>query len=76
MSYHQGFVSRSATEYSLMKKSAGKTTSLAKLTRRYYLFLLVTVLFIFLLTTTYWALVRDLADTPMKVSLHVAGHSS
>ncbi|EIW68814.1 hypothetical protein TREMEDRAFT_31663, partial [Tremella mesenterica DSM 1558] len=53
MSYLQGFVSRSATEYSLMKK--------------YYLFLLVSVLFIFLLTTTYLALVRDLADTPMKI---------
>ncbi|KAK4686588.1 calcium permeable stress-gated cation channel, partial [Tremellales sp. Uapishka_1] len=53
LSYEQGFKSRSATEYSLMKK--------------YYLFLLISVLFIFLLTSSYWALVRDLADTPMKI---------
>lgn len=36
---------------------------------RYHLFLLISVLLIFLLTSTYWALVRDLVDTPMKVSL-------
>jgi hypothetical protein len=36
--------------------------------RRYHLFLVVSVLFIFLLTTTYWALVIDLADSPGKVS--------
>ena len=34
---------------------------------RYYLFLLISVLFIFLLTSTYWAIVQDLADAPMKV---------
>lgn len=49
----QAFKSRSATEYSLMKK--------------YHLFLLISVLLIFLLTSTYWALVRDLVDTPMKI---------
>ena len=53
LSYMQAFKSRSAIEYSLMKK--------------YHLFLVVSVLFIFLLTSTYWALVRDLVDTPMKV---------
>nr|ODN96882.1 membrane protein [Cryptococcus depauperatus CBS 7855] len=53
LSYMQAFKSRSATEYSLMKK--------------YHLFLVVSVLFIFLLTSTYWALVRDLVDTPMKI---------
>ncbi|ODN85669.1 membrane protein [Cryptococcus wingfieldii CBS 7118] len=53
MSYVQGFKSRSATEYSLLRK--------------YYLFLIISVLFIFLLTSTYWALVRDLVDTPMKI---------
>ncbi|WVQ74072.1 hypothetical protein IAR50_003655 [Cryptococcus sp. DSM 104548] len=53
MSYLQGFKSRSATEYSLLRK--------------YYLFLIISVLFIFLLTSTYWALVRDLVDTPMKI---------
>ncbi|WVQ84128.1 hypothetical protein IAT38_006275 [Cryptococcus sp. DSM 104549] len=52
-SYMQGFRSRSATEYSLLKK--------------YHLFLLISVLFIFLLTSTYLALVRDLVDTPMKI---------
>jgi hypothetical protein len=30
--------------------------------------LLISVLFIFLLTTTIWAVIRDLADTPAKVS--------
>ncbi|OWZ67604.1 hypothetical protein AYX14_04653 [Cryptococcus neoformans] len=53
LSYMQAFKSRSATEYSLMKK--------------YHLFLLISVLLIFLLTSTYWALVRDLVDTPMKI---------
>ncbi|WWD22163.1 hypothetical protein CI109_106652 [Kwoniella shandongensis] len=58
LSYQQGFKSRSATEYSLMKK--------------YYLFLLISVLFIFLLTSTYLALVRDLVDTPMKIPQKLA----
>jgi hypothetical protein len=40
---------------------------LALINGRYYLFLLVAVLFIFLLTTSYWAIVQDLADAPMKV---------
>lgn len=34
---------------------------------RYYLFLVISVLFVFLLTTTYLALIRDLADSPMKI---------
>ncbi|KAK8846853.1 hypothetical protein IAR55_005941 [Kwoniella newhampshirensis] len=58
LSYQQDFRSRSATEYSLMKK--------------YYLFLLISVLFIFLLTSTYFALVRDLVDTPMKIPQKLA----
>ncbi|KAL7418593.1 hypothetical protein Q5752_007051 [Cryptotrichosporon argae] len=53
LSYEQGFKSRSSTEYSVMRK--------------YYLFLLISVLAIFLLTTTYFAVFRDLADTPMKI---------
>ncbi|KAI3616372.1 membrane protein [Moniliophthora roreri] len=40
-------------EYSLMKK--------------YHLFLLVNVVFIFLVVSTYWALVRDLANFPAKI---------
>lgn len=55
LSYQQGFRSRSSTEYSLMRK--------------YHLYLLISVLFIFLLTTTYLALFRDLADTPAKVNI-------
>jgi hypothetical protein len=31
------------------------------------MFLLISVLFIFLLTTTYLAILRDLADAPMKI---------
>ena len=34
---------------------------------RYHLFLLISVLFIFLLISTFWAIVQDLADAPMKV---------
>lgn len=34
---------------------------------RYHLFLLVNVVFIFLLATTYWQLVRDLANFPAKI---------
>ena len=34
---------------------------------RYYLFLLISVLLVFLLTTTYLALIRDLADSPQKI---------
>lgn len=34
---------------------------------RYFLFLLINVVFIFLLATTYWQLVRDLANSPAKV---------
>ena len=39
---------------------------------RYHLFLLFSVLFIFLSTTLYLALIRDLADSPMKVCLRQA----
>ncbi|WVR04534.1 hypothetical protein IAU60_001541 [Kwoniella sp. DSM 27419] len=53
LSYMQGFKSRSATEYSLLKK--------------YHLFLLISVLAIFLLTTTYIALFQDLVDSPTKI---------
>ena len=34
---------------------------------RYFLFLLINVVFIFLVASTYWALVRDLANSPAKV---------
>jgi hypothetical protein len=34
---------------------------------RYFLFLLINVVFIFLLATTYWQLARDLANSPAKV---------
>ncbi|KAG8924084.1 hypothetical protein FRC02_010664 [Tulasnella sp. 418] len=51
--YIQGHRARSWVEYSLLKK--------------YFLFLLINVVFIFLLASTYWALVRDLANSPMKI---------
>ncbi|KAF8876644.1 hypothetical protein BD779DRAFT_1804233 [Infundibulicybe gibba] len=53
LTYVQGYRARSWVEYSLLKK--------------YFLFLLVNVVFIFLLATTYWQLVRDLANSPAKV---------
>ncbi|KAF5354076.1 hypothetical protein D9756_007257 [Leucocoprinus leucothites] len=53
LTYVQGYKARSWVEYSLLKK--------------YFLFLLINVVFIFLLATTYWQLVRDLANTPAKV---------
>lgn len=34
---------------------------------RYFLFLLVNVVFIFLVASTYWQLVRDLANSPAKM---------
>lgn len=39
---------------------------------RYFLFLLVNVVFIFLLATTYWQLVRDLANAPGKIPERIA----
>ncbi|KAG8742156.1 hypothetical protein FRC10_001964 [Ceratobasidium sp. 414] len=53
LSYLQGNKARSWAEYALLKK--------------YFLFLLINVVFIFLLVSTYWALVRDLAGAPIKV---------
>ncbi|KAJ3503140.1 hypothetical protein NLJ89_g8565 [Agrocybe chaxingu] len=53
LTYIQGYRARSWVEYSLLKK--------------YFLFLLINVVFIFLLATTYWQLVRDLANSPAKV---------
>ncbi|KAF9009177.1 DUF221-domain-containing protein [Hymenopellis radicata] len=53
LTYLQGYRARSWVEYSLLKK--------------YFLFLLVNVVFIFLLATTYWQLVRDLANFPAKI---------
>ena len=34
---------------------------------RYHLYLLVNVVFIFLFASTYWQLVRDLANSPAKI---------
>ncbi|KAK0463700.1 uncharacterized protein EV420DRAFT_1638625 [Desarmillaria tabescens] len=53
LTYLQGYRARSWIEYSLLKK--------------YFLFLLINVVFIFLLATTYWQLVRDLANYPAKI---------
>ncbi|KAG6332150.1 hypothetical protein ID866_6939 [Astraeus odoratus] len=53
LTYAQGYKARSLIEYSLMRK--------------YFLFLLVNVVFIFLLASTYWQLVRDLANSPAKI---------
>ncbi|KAL4080029.1 hypothetical protein V8B97DRAFT_1929520 [Scleroderma yunnanense] len=53
LTYSQGYRARSLIEYSLLRK--------------YFLFLLVNVVFIFLLASTYWQLVRDLANSPAKI---------
>ncbi|EPQ51564.1 DUF221-domain-containing protein [Gloeophyllum trabeum ATCC 11539] len=53
LTYLQGYRARSWIEYSLLKK--------------YFLFLLTNVVFIFLLASTYWQLVRDLANSPGKI---------
>ncbi|KAI6026538.1 hypothetical protein BKA83DRAFT_4244721 [Pisolithus microcarpus] len=53
LTYTQGYKARSMIEYSLLRK--------------YFLFLLVNVVFIFLLASTYWQLVRDLANSPAKI---------
>ncbi|KAG8813472.1 hypothetical protein FRC17_001557 [Serendipita sp. 399] len=58
LSYIQGLQARSWIEYSLLKK--------------YFLFLLVNVVFIFLLASTYWQLVRDLANSPAKIPAKLA----
>ncbi|TFK94670.1 DUF221-domain-containing protein [Polyporus arcularius HHB13444] len=52
LTYLQAFPARSWIEYSVMKK--------------YFLFLLINVVFIFLVASTYWQLVRDLASSPAK----------
>ncbi|KIY44321.1 DUF221-domain-containing protein, partial [Fistulina hepatica ATCC 64428] len=56
--YIQGHRARSWIEYSLLKK--------------YFLFLLINVVFIFLLASTYWQLVRDLANSPARIPERVA----
>ncbi|KAH7890363.1 hypothetical protein F5I97DRAFT_16920 [Phlebopus sp. FC_14] len=53
LTYAQGYRARSLIEYSMLRK--------------YFLFLLVNVVFIFLLASTYWQLVRDLANSPAKI---------
>ncbi|KAF8581445.1 DUF221-domain-containing protein [Ramaria rubella] len=58
LTYQQGYRARSWIEYSLLRK--------------YFLFLLINVVFIFLLASTYWQLVRDLANSPAKVPERLA----
>ncbi|KAK0544550.1 hypothetical protein OC846_005299 [Tilletia horrida] len=50
--YLQGLRARSLVEYSVLKK--------------YYLFLVVSVIFVFLVTSTAWGVLADLANNPMK----------
>ncbi|SPC64188.1 uncharacterized protein UHOD_05173 [Ustilago sp. UG-2017b] len=52
-SYLQGLKARSLVEYSVLKK--------------YYLFLMVSVVFIFLIATTAWGVLQELAENPMRV---------
>ncbi|CAD6980520.1 unnamed protein product [Tilletia controversa] len=50
--YLQGLRARSLIEYSVLKK--------------YYLFLVVSVIFVFLVTSTAWGVLSDLANNPMR----------
>ncbi|KAG8943918.1 hypothetical protein FRC04_002406 [Tulasnella sp. 424] len=56
--YIEGQRARSWVEYSLLKK--------------YFLFLLINVVFIFLLASTYWNLLRDLANSPATIPQKLA----
>ncbi len=71
LTYLQGYRARSWIEYSLLKKYYyllfHTRQHLTEITYRYFLFLLINVVFIFLLATTYWQLVRDLANYPAKI---------
>lgn len=72
MTYLQGFRARSWIEYSLLKKWVNfflrdRSPLRFPCLRRYFLFLFVNVIFIFLLASTYWQLVRDLANSPAKI---------
>ncbi|KII85606.1 hypothetical protein PLICRDRAFT_44934 [Plicaturopsis crispa FD-325 SS-3] len=58
LTYIQGYRARSWIEYSILKK--------------YFLFLLVNVVFIFLLASTYWQLIRELANSPAKIPERLA----
>lgn len=55
LSYLQGFKSRSGVEYSLLRK--------------YYLFLLFSVLFIFMVATQWAELAAKLSKNPTKVGI-------
>lgn len=58
LTYLQGYRARSWIEYSLLRK--------------YFLFLLVNVVFIFLLASTYLQLIRDFVDYPAKIPVKLA----
>ncbi|KAF8218298.1 hypothetical protein K438DRAFT_1796640 [Mycena galopus ATCC 62051] len=58
LTYQQGYRARSWIEYSLLKK--------------YFLFLLINVVFIFLLATTYLQLLYELANFPAKIPEKIA----
>ena len=73
LTYIQGYRARSWIEYSLLKKYAHtwifgiSSISMLTASSRYFLFLLINVVFIFLFASTYWQLVRDLANSPAKI---------
>ncbi|KIJ56329.1 hypothetical protein M422DRAFT_219460 [Sphaerobolus stellatus SS14] len=58
LTYQQGYRARSWIEYSLLRK--------------YFLFLLVSVVFVFLLASTYLELVLELANSPAKIPERLA----
>lgn len=70
LTYVQGYRARSWIEYSLLKKCAlcfCRCIAITQQLHRYFLYLLVNVVFIFLFASTYWQLVRDLANSPAKI---------
>jgi calcium permeable stress-gated cation channel len=74
LTYQQGYRARSWIEYSLLRKCVELCLTLIRfdIQSRYFLFLLVNVVFIFLLASTYWQLVRELANSPAKVPERLA----
>lgn len=70
LTYVQGYRARSWIEYSLLKKSVNTSHAMVNPTdyaSRYFLFLLINVVFIFLFASTYWQVIRDLANSPAKI---------
>lgn len=83
--YAQGLQARSWIEHSLLKKYVHSSLSRSAVIHladllpncRYFLFLLISVVFVWNITTTYWALVRLFPDAyPSCLASNLTRHSS